>query len=362
MGPLVLIVVAIAMLTAGCFGGDADTEEQPSGDARAFMMGISTLPRELNAESYEDAFRLAGEAGDIVLIQRAPPWEDFLPGNSVSSATADTTAAEKAAIEEHGLRLFFAIDPTDGATGRDRLAGLPASHEGQTFQDEDIQSSFVAFAEYVALNYRPAYLALGVEMNLFLDDDQDELAAFRDVYSAAYRRVKDASPDTKVTVTFQYEDMQALLPTERAHFPSWQLLAFFEDEMDVAAISTYPSLVYAAASEIPGNYYSQLRAFTDKPIVIAEAGFASEDSSTGGHPGDESEQAAFVERLLGEAEDLEMPFVVWFAGWDPTYAEGTAFDLFRHIGLLTSDGSEKLAWPVWYEAASREFKATSAAE
>jgi hypothetical protein len=350
--------LAVLALAACSDGDGGDTSE--TGPPRSYRMGISTLPRELNSEAYAEAFELAGRAGDIVLIQRTPPWADFLPGGDVSGATADTTAAEIEAAADQQLSIFFAVDPTDAATGRDRLAGLPPSHDGRGFDDQDIREAFASYAEYVAINYSPAYLALGVEMNLFYRKNQAAFESFVTLYEEAYDRVKAASPETQVTVTFQFEDLQSILPTEDRHFPDWPLLDLFADRMDVAAISTYPSFAFAVAGQIPVNYYSQLRGFTDKPIVIAEMGFSSAPGEQGVNSGSETEQAGFLERALREAEQLNMPFVIWFAGWDPQYAEGTPFAAFRHIGLLRPDGTEKPAWPIWREAANRPYRAPSA--
>ena len=352
--------IASAVALASCGGGSKAAQDATPGPPRPFMMGISTLPRELNAKAYADAFRLAGETGEIVLIQRTPPWSDFLPGADVSDETAKTTAAEKDAVSSHHLKLFFAIDPTDGSTGRDRLAGLPPSLSGRNFGDADVRAAFISYAKYVALNYKPAYLALGVEMNLYYDKDKDDMENFKSLYEEAYARVKEISPNTQVTLTFQYEDLQGLLPTEDKHFADWQLLKQFEQHMDVAAISTYPSFSFNAAGAIPDNYYSQLRAFTDRPIVIAETGYSSAAGAQGINNGSEAEQAAFARRALAEAQNLHMPFVIWFAGWDPTYARDTPFGVFQHIGLRREDDSEKPAWQVWSDAAHRRFEQPSA--
>jgi hypothetical protein len=357
-----ILVAAIggALALASCGGGSTPATDATPGPPRSFMMGISTLPRELNATSYADAFRLAGETGEIVLIQRTPPWADFLPGADVSDETAKTTAAEKDAISSRKLKLFFAIDPTDGSTGRDRLDGLPPSLSGRDFGDADVRASFISYAKYVALNYRPAYVALGVEMNLYYDKNKDDLENFRSLYLEAYTRVKEVSPDTQVTVTFQYEDLQGILPTEDKHFADWQLLKLFEEHMDVAAISTYPSFSFNESGAIPDNYYSQLRAFTDRPIVIAETGYSSAAGAQGINNGTEAEQAAFVQRVLAEAQNLDMPFIIWFAGWDPTYAKDTPFGVFQHIGLLRDDNSEKPAWQAWNDAARRPYETRTA--
>jgi hypothetical protein len=351
-----IVISACAALALAACGGGSDTRAgATSGPERSFMMGISTLPRELNGKAYSETFDLAAANGEMVLIQRTPPWADFVPGADISEQAAKTTASEKDAITSKHLRLLFAIDPTDGSTGRDRLADLPTSMAGKDFSDPDVRSAFLTYAQYVAINYKPAYMALGVEMNLYSQKNKEDFENFKSLYFEAYDRVKESSPDTQVTVTFQYEDLQGKLPTEDKHFPAWQLVKTFDAKMDVAAISTYPSFVYARAGDIPDNYYSQLRGFTAKPIVIAEMGYASAAGVQGINSGSEEEQAAFLTRALAEAQGLSMPFVIWFAGWDPAYAKDTPFSVFQHIGLIRTDGSEKPAWALWAAAARRLY-------
>jgi hypothetical protein len=355
-------VAAIAVIAAAtaCGGGNSD-EPRTEGPPRSFMMGISSLPRELNSEAYGEAFELADTSGELVLIQRAPPWTNFLPDGEISDETAATTAAEVEALKDNDLSLFFAIDPTDGATGRDRLVDLPAEVAAGNFGDPAVQSALLAYAEYVALNYKPDYLAFGVEMNLYFNKNENDVESFRALYLEAYDRIKQASPDTSVTVTMQYEDLQALLPTEDRHFPQWPLLQSFEESLDVVAISTYPSFAFPNTASIPENYYTQLRAYTDRPIVIAEMGYSSEAGVQGINSGTEEDQAEFVQRIAREAEEMSMPFIVWFAGWDPTYAKDSPYVAFQHIGLRRGDDTEKPAWALWSEHAARPYEAETQA-
>ncbi|HZP58352.1 MAG TPA: hypothetical protein VFC53_12490 [Dehalococcoidia bacterium] len=350
----VLALVAVAL--AAC-GGGGHGRSDAKGPPRDFMMGFSTVPRALNADAYAEAFKTASEHGEMVLIQRTPPWADFLPDATISDETARTTASEKQALADHKLRLFFAIDPTDGATGRDRLADLPPQLAGKRFDDPDVRAAFVSYAKYVALNYKPAVLALGVEMNLYYEHDHEDFENFRTLYGEAYDAVKAIAPDTQVTVTYQYEDLQGLLPTQDKHFADWQLVKAFDPKLDLMAISTYPSFAFPAASAIPDNYYTQLQAFTDRPIAIAEMGYASDAGPQGVNSGTETDQAAYLRRALGDAERMHMPFVIWFACWDPTFARASgAYGVYQHIGLLRDDNSEKPAWSVWADAARRPYR------
>jgi hypothetical protein len=353
---LIAIFACVGAVLSPAFAcGDDKAQEAVAqgGRSRPFMMGFSSLPRELNAESYAASIEFAAEHGEILLIQRTLPWADFVSGAGISDETAGTTSSEREAIEDTDLELFFAVDVTDGATGRDRLANLPVSLAGKTFGDPDVRSAFIAYAEYVALNYKPAYLALGVEMNLYYEKNKEDFDNFRTLYAEAYAAVKEKSPGTMVTTTFQYEDLQGLLPREDEHFPSWQLVKSFDEHVDFVGISTYPSFAFPSAAAIPGSYYTALRAFTDKPIAITEMGYASTAGAHGVNSGTEEEQEAFLRRALEEAEAMNMPFAIWLAIWDPAYARDTAFSPFQSIGLLRESDEPKLAWAVWDEFAAQ---------
>jgi hypothetical protein len=355
------LALAAASALVAC-GASSDDDAAPArGPARPFLMGFSTLPRELTGEAYAETFELAADHGEIVLVQRTPPWEEFLAGGAVSDATAATTASEKQALSDRDLRLFFAIDPTDSATGRDRLAALPEDLAGRNFGDPQVREAFVSYAKYVALNYKPDYLALGVEVNLYYRRDEDDFENFKSLYAEAYAAVKDASPGTQITATFQYEDLQGILPTQDKHFADWQLLKAFDPLMDFVAISTHPSLAFPLERSIPDNYYSQLSGFTSLPIAIAEMSYSSALGSQGVNNGSEADQKAYLRRVLDQAEEMEMAFVIWLAGWDPAFTKGSDQSAFEHTGLLRADNSQKPAWPSWADAAARPLLAAGAA-
>ncbi len=349
-----LLLLSLALAACGG-GGPEENADKPlsAGPAREFRMGFSSLPPELTEERYEEIFALAGEFGDLILIHRTPPWEEFLPDGTISDDTIRTTEVERALVEENDLALFLAIDPTDGAAGRSRLAGLPEELMGSGFDDPDVRAAFLAYAKYVALNYQPEYLALGVEMNMYYQHEPDDFDSFVSLYFEAYDAVKEVSPDTLVFPTFQMEELQSLLPTGEIHPPQWHLFRRFEPKLDLLAISTYPSFAFETPADIPPDYYEQLRSYTDRPIVIAEMGYSSAPCREGINDGTEGEQRDFLLQVLLRAEAMEMPFVVWFAGWDPAFATDPPLDLFQHIGLIRADGSKKPSWFVWAQAARR---------
>ena len=355
-------LVAIALVLAACRDGPQVTPA-PDGPARTFAMGLSSLPSELTGESYAGTFELAASAGEVILIQRVPPWEELLAGGLFPpDDIAQTTQRERELAEEHGLDLFIAIDPTDATEGRSQLAGLPAALRGAGFADEEVGRAFIAYALYVAVNYRPKYLALGVEINSYQQQHPEDFEQFVTLYHEAYRRVKELSPETLIFPTFQLEELQGLLPTSEPYPPQWQLISRFEPRMDLLAVSSYPRLAFPGPNRIPPDYYRRLASYTDRPIAIAAMGYPSGPGGAGTSGGSEGQQAAFLRRALDDAEALAMPLVVWFVGRDTTFTGEAPLDLLQQIGLLRQDGTEKPAWPVWRETARRPLAEASGME
>lgn len=339
--------------------GPGPAVERPgaSGDPRSVRLGFSTLPPERTSDAYIGAFATAAKYADTVLIQRTPPWEDFLSGGPVSKATTDTTRLETALLDQYkGLTRFYAIDPTDGVVQRSRLANLPAGVDPAAgFLDPRLREAFIAYTTHVVKNYNPDYLAIGVEVNMLYERNRPQFDAFVSLYKEAYDAARHNNSRTKVFPTFQLEDLEGNFGD--VHPPHWEVLDFFRGKMDALAISTYPFLGgVRSATEIRPDYYSQLKTHWDGEILISETGHASAPVEGHVNAGTEEDQQAYLARLLQEANSLGFSMVVWFAALDPSFATGGVSSVFKDIGLRRSDGANKLAWATWEEWARRPLK------
>jgi hypothetical protein len=308
-------------------------------------MGVSSVPQRPSDDAYRDAFDFAATAGEVVLIQRVPPWEEFVPGGTISDRTERLTRLERDLARENGLRLFLAIDPTD-PTDRGRLAGLPDDLRGRDFTDGRVRSAFVSYAKYLALNYKPAYLALGVEVDMFFSRRGDAaFRSFQSLYFEAYDAVKDVSPETLVFPTFQYENMQALIQFGQPAQPAWALVPRFEPKLDALAVSTFPGFAFPRTTDLPDGYYAELGRRFSKPIIFSSMGWTSGPSADGASL--EGDQATFVRRALFQAEELGAQLVVWYLGRDVQDAPVPAFAPLATMGLRRADGGAKPSWLIW---------------
>jgi hypothetical protein len=354
-----VITLAVLAFVAACGGGgegdDApattlDSSARAGGLARSFEMGVSSLPVASSEQAYRDAFDIAQQAGEVVLIQRTPPWSEFIPGGNISSRTEQLTLLEKDLAEEHDLKLFLAVDPTQPGD-RSQLANLPEDLAGEGFNNTDVRAAFISYAKYLALNYKPAYMALGVEVDMIYRGRGD--GAFRNflsLYFEAYDAVKSVSKDTLVFPTFQYEDMLGLLNTGSPTLPSWSLVNRFEPKIDVLAVTSYPSLVFNSVSEVPLDYYGALEGRIDKPVAFASVGWNS-GQAPAAEPAD-SAQVSFLYRVLSAVDSLDARLLVWYLGRDPGSVP-PGFEPLANMGLHDADGNPKTVWRVWLSAHAR---------
>lgn len=349
-------LLALGLALAACSETPqvAPTPSPPRPEApRAFALGMSSLPTELTEEGYAAAFALLAGAGEVVLIQRAPPWEELLSGAFPSDETVQTTQLETELARENGLAIFLAIDPTDAAEGRRQLVGLPTDLSGAGFADERIRDAFTEYALYIAVNYQPAYLALGVEMNAYERDKPEDFAEFLTLYAETYDAVKEFEPDTVIFPTFQLEELHGLLPTDDPRPAQWNLIERFEPRLDLLAVSSYPALAFPGPAQIPADYFSAISSHTERRIAIASMGYPSRATEGEAVARSEEEQASFLRLALDEAEALEMKLVIWFVGQDPTFTGEGPLSQLQSAGLLQQNGDTKSAWIVWTAEAQR---------
>ena len=359
--PAVLIVAVLLVVACDDAGSEDDpgpgpevTRPRAEGPLRQVRLGLGAQPAEETHEAYVNTFVTAARYADLVSIARVPPWEEFFPEAEVSEETHALMRLERDLVRQYGLSLLFAIDPTDGAVQRGRIAGLPEDIDpDEGFLREDVQAALVAYAIYIVTNYEPEYLAVGVEINMLRARSPEQFRGFLEAYNRVYDAVKSIRPETKVFPTFQLEDLLGRLTQE--HPPQWEAVEVFGRRIDALAISTYPYLSSSIrlVREIPGDYYSQLRTRFAGEILISEAGYASATIEGHSWVGSEREQEQFLQRLLDDAEANGFSAVVWVAARDPAQSRQGGAAVLNDVGLRLSDGGGKLAWDVWREWARR---------
>jgi hypothetical protein len=359
--PLLLGATAVLLLLLAACGDDDDSDDaaaDPStmrvsfAGSRGFEMGFGHLQAERSTEGYEEPFSLAGEYGELILLQRGPSWSSFLPGALPEDSLTETTRTDLMLAEEHQLAFYLAVDPTD-PTDRGRLFSPPAELAGLDFREELVQQAYLGYVEYLAQNYEPRYMALAVEVNLMARLNRPSYEAFVPLYETAYAAVKRLSPSTNVFVTFQYEDLSGL-PPFGDDGEGWDLLDDFA-HLDLVGLSTYPGFSFSSLAELPDTYYDEVLNHTDLPVAIAEMGLNSAQQTP--LQSSEEDQRQFLVRALSDADRLGFVFAIWYIPADPTYDLPAPFNTLASIGLIRADGGQKPAWAEWVAVADLTYQA-----
>ncbi len=150
--------------------------------------------------------------------------------------------------------------------------------------------------------------------------------------------VKQVKSKTDKTVTFCENYVPWLVKLEK-----------LANEVDFISIHTYPVWEYKHISEAleytKDNYYSVARKYPHKPVVITEAGWATDSNGRGIHPENVNEnyQKKYFENLMQWAEK-ENILTFFFEAFDEKWkGSPEPSEPEKHWGLFKNDRTPKLA-------------------
>jgi len=338
-------------------------------DSGKTAYGFFPSPPEATLESVLQLFKDMSAHGDFILIQQNTAWEDFVNGTDSESQTRTDLINQVKLARQNNLEYIFIIDALNGLNRREFI-GLPAGWEA-SFANPDVRTAYRNYALWVVRTFHPRYLGLASEINTYMDAHPDDASNFISLYNEIYALIKAEAPETKIFVTFQWEDLNNMFPQpeegNRQQFDTnWEQIEAFEPNLDLWVISSYPYFVFNNGTEIPADYYTLLLSRTlrqaqggaDKPVAVAEGGFSSRD--VGPIRGTPEDQVAYLNAIHAQ---LGSRLVFWVntllndfnldsyaeqmkkEGRDPQ--DALSLGAFAYIGLRNSDGFPKPALEVW---------------
>lgn len=304
--------VLLAGLALACRGGApaAQSTLQPiptlSADLYASgrtLYGFFPSPSQVTLESVMDTYRGIGQNAEVVLVQQPIDWQVFVQGVTGDSQRITDIHNQYVLAHQNGLEVVFIVDPLNGLN-RTQFAGLPFGWKA-SFANPDVRAAFTNYTLRIVREFAPRYLGLASEINTYADRYPDDFPNYLSLYQEVYDRVKAEAPDTQVFVTFQWEDLNNVIPGvnegRAAYAINWETVEAFEPRLDVWAISSYPFVAFDAASQIPPDYYTPLLTRTAKPLAVAEGGFPAVPKD--GRPGSPQDQVDYLNALHAQIGD-----------------------------------------------------------
>ncbi len=332
---------ALPSIVIGLFIGAASARGE---DAPRKKVLRCTVPTPINWESQNvlGAYKTAAKVGDWVCLPDPVEWWH---GTSESFQESDVFKAlpwRKAVLGEHSLKVFVQFDPYPPPRKGRLQPKLPSRLSTNSFANPAVREAFVAETLARVQWYDARFVCLAMEINAYYEEQPDDFDNFVALFVEARRAIKKDRPDAIVFVSFQYEQLlgKAAALTGKPHAPHWELLQKFESLQDAVGISSYPQLGgFRKPSDIPPDYYDQLRKHTKLPIVFTEIGWTTASS----HGGSAESQAEFLRRFENMTAKLDLLLVNHFFLYD-----NEAFgEFFSRMGLLDGNGTPRPAYAVW---------------
>ena len=287
--------------------------------------GVVATPRNFpdhDAKDVADMFRLGAELGSFVVIRL--DWKD---PKVIDAATMLVGMAEG-----RGLTPVLELNPlkADGLKGAALEAPKDVAREAsrESFADPVVAARFGRTVLDLA-RLKPAYLALATDVNLLAQADAREFEAFAGLYRSLVPRVREASPQTRVFVTWQWDAMQS-----RGLEAGARLVEALRP-LDLLAFTSDPRKLFEGGpSSIPADYYTRIGRLSRAGPVLLEAAWPSEGGSG------ERDQVAFIERLPRLTAGLNPAMLSWSFLHDVNILV-----VFRvKSGLIQADGKPKPAF------------------
>jgi hypothetical protein len=324
------------------------------------LYGFFPSPPEVSVQSVIDTYKAIGQHGDVVLLQQNIPWADFVKGADRTSTSITDIHNQYILAHQNGLEVIFVVDPLNGLN-RSQFQGLPFGWKA-SFADPRVRAAYTNFTLRIVREFHPRYLGLASEINTYADTHPEDFPNFLSLYNSVYDQVKAEAPGTQVFVTFQWEELNNLIPQvakgRTPHQIDWNLVEVFEPRLDVWAISSYPFIVYKSGAGIPTDYYTPLLAQTSKPLAVAEGGYSS--APVVPVLGTPQDQVDYLNAIYSQIGGGRLAFWIYLLINDfnlDSYAKimnprGQGADvntlgMFASVGLTKSDRTPKPGLAVW---------------
>jgi len=365
----VSLLVVVSAACAACSeddpkpSGDADSEVLPNG--RSFLLAA-------RAEAYDaaalrpwtaslDSLTLP-LAADVVAPPERPvealvipldtigiPWSSFAgPDNRPTELPAPWLAEVErmqSLAAQAGLPVVLAISPlsaeydTLAPDARDASGALVLNSAWRPYcydpssdgNPTKYRDQFAGFARWAAERFQPRAIIVGQRLNLYETTcGASAYAAVVDFAGEAARRIAAsevlttkpttiASLDVEDLYGFPKKDGRCQTGTMADCFATRKgLVATLEaSDVMVTGLESYPANAFADAAAIPGNWLTLVLAATTKPTAIAGAELPALPIETQKGvctpllSSNETQQRAFLDKVLAAADAEDMSLVIW---------------------------------------------------
>jgi hypothetical protein len=282
---LIIVGILIVLIVMGNLSDKNKGNPNEQNVSNTVKIGIGYFPLNPIYDS-DTAWTKASQVADIAYIQRH--WKE--KSNPDGKDFFNTVKDDVRIAKSKGMEIYIALETLSPER---ELLELPSELKGD-FSNEKVKQEYLDTVKLVAENYKPDYLILNVEVNLYKQHNPQDYENYKILYGEAYDLVKQVSPNTKTAVSLSYQDFNGKDCFDSEDTSTFSSFVKDFPKQDIFAVSTYP-LCYGNPKNIPNDLFTRLNTLSKKPLFISETGYPSK--SFFGINSNEKTQAEFVKKI-----------------------------------------------------------------
>jgi hypothetical protein len=331
---------------------DAPAEPSDGGDAgRPRRFRLATTGAQLVVSGPALGLQLTpanvAEDADVAAVHQefyGIPWSAFATNSPPPAEWAALMDAIAARTTGRGQPVFLSISMLNGT--RERLAATTRIENSAVKTDDatsvrcydfktapdgaEKRAAYLRYVTYMVRKFAPEYVNIAIEVNLFFEKCPAATAGVIEVMNAAYDAVKAERRGAVVFPSFQVDHLYGY-SKDSCKDQSQRAACFDAHYADLAAIerdrfamSSYPFLNgIESVDALPADWFARGATRGGERPLIAETGWLSTNlvarSKTGCQTvftDDEATSAAYLTRVLADAERFDVDLLTWWSDRD----------------------------------------------
>lgn len=370
--PLIKKTILSILMAAALMACNKDTEPE----TRSFHMGFTPFPYENSLAGVNDAYARIESDADIINhhFDNGVPWIEALNEEPFHPAIMADWDFRKAKLNPN-QKVYVSVAPLnftrDGLApyrGEEDNMPLPDPWNSYSFNHVNVRAAYFNYCKRLIDYFEPDYFNMGVEANLFYFFNPDKWYQYLQFHEYVYTQLKSTFPDLPIFTSVSGAILLPDFVSGNDHVQ--QLIPVLElmDYSDLYGVSFYPYLSDFKGNPYPENTFEELFSISQKPLAIAETGYAAQSFSmdTGSGPttidSDPAKQQKYINDLLSASERYKASFVINFLvrDYDQLWAQiGSPTDLliaWRDTGFYDENGNPRQALDTWRKYLSKKHQ------
>ena len=364
----VTIFVLIAAMLLAC-------EKEEHEHTRSYYMGFTPLPYESSADAANYTYHALRENADIINHQfdNGVPWTEALAGEEFSNEITNDWTFRKNQTNA-SQKIYISVSPinfsrTGLASYRNAQSNLPlpAPWDSYHFNSDEVKTAYLNYCTRIIDFFHPDYFNMAIEANLLYVNKPAVWSEYVEFHQYIYSALKQKYPQLAVFCSVSGAHLLKGLISNNDHVQQRLAVLQLLEYSDLYSVSFYPCLTSLLGNPYPVNTFDDLFNISDKPLAIAETGYAAQPFAINTTAGlvtieaNADKQEKYIRDLLNACLKRKAVFVINFAVrdydklWEQTDSSTAANIGWRDAGIVDEKGTPRKAFVTWKEFLIRKY-------